>query len=236
MYQLLCKPWKPAIEEEKIIKLVLKNINPPLVSQLRSSRVTSVDGLVCLGQQLEKDRENQLQCEQRRNVLKKTSKPAASESAVLPPNRENPVRPNLPCQNRSPQVYCWHCKGSHAPSTCPQRGTNKASSPRPSHQDAAITYHIQESHPTLGSLTHTSYPGATTTANSLPTPLESSLLCQLMVPLNTGPWKGAAILDSGSSYTLINENVWTGVKGHHDELKPWTRDPCTWQMKREDNL
>ncbi|XP_033958149.2 copper-transporting ATPase 2-like [Pseudochaenichthys georgianus] len=48
MYQSLCKRWKPNIDEEEIIKLILKNINPQLASQLRSSRVTSVDGLVRL--------------------------------------------------------------------------------------------------------------------------------------------------------------------------------------------
>lgn len=90
MYRSLCKHWKPQTEEEEILKMILKNINPQLASQLRSSRVTSVDALVRLGQQLEKDWENQLQYEQRKNILRKTPKPAASESAALSHNtREN---------------------------------------------------------------------------------------------------------------------------------------------------
>ncbi len=52
MYRALCKCWKPQIAEEEVIKLILKNINPQMASQLRSNGVTTVDGLVRLGQQL----------------------------------------------------------------------------------------------------------------------------------------------------------------------------------------
>jgi len=47
------------LEEDEVSKLIL-NINPQITSELRSKGVTFVDGLVCLGQQLEKDKENQL--------------------------------------------------------------------------------------------------------------------------------------------------------------------------------
>lgn len=43
MYPSLCKHWKSDIIEEEIIKLISKNINPQLASQLRSSRVVTVD-------------------------------------------------------------------------------------------------------------------------------------------------------------------------------------------------
>ena len=36
---------------------------------------------------------------------------------------------------------------------------------------------------------------------------------------------GTAILDTGSSYTLVNEKIWKGIKGQQDALKPWTRGP-----------
>ncbi len=225
MYQSLCKCWKPNIEEDEIIKLILKNINPQLASQLRSSRVTSVDGLVRLGQQLEKDRENQLQYEQRRGLLRKPSKPVAPESAALPPNRENPVQPSRLSHNRPLQVYCCRCKGSHAPASCSQWNSNRASSPRTSHQQAAKTSQIQEDPPTLGSLIHSSYLGETTSVNPSSLPLQSPLPCPLMVPLNIGPWTGTAILDTGLSYTLINEDVWKGMRAQQDALKPWTRGP-----------
>lgn len=83
----------------------MKNINPQLASQLRSSSVTSDDGLVCLGQQLEKDRENQLQYEQRKDLLKKISQPCNSETAAASPHRENPVQPTQPSHNQPPHVY-----------------------------------------------------------------------------------------------------------------------------------
>lgn len=64
MYQSLCTRWKSDIEEE-IVKLILKNINPQLVSQLRSSRL--VDALVHLGQQLEKGKPAAIRIEKKLN-------------------------------------------------------------------------------------------------------------------------------------------------------------------------
>ncbi|KAI3356859.1 hypothetical protein L3Q82_003342 [Scortum barcoo] len=219
MYQSLCKRWKPNIQEDEIIKLILKNINPQIASQLRSSGVTSVDGLVRLGQQLEKDRENQLQYEQRKNLLKKPSRAVASEPAML-----TPKRPSHPSHNQPPQVYCWRCKGSHAPASCPQ-WTASRGPPRSSHQQAAKTSHVQESPATLGSLSSSSHLEAANPINSSTFSQEIALPCQLMVPLQIGPWDGIAILDTGSSYTLINEDVWTGLRARQDALKPWTRGP-----------
>ncbi|KAI3377210.1 hypothetical protein L3Q82_009122, partial [Scortum barcoo] len=173
MYQSLCKRWKPNIQEDEIIKLILKNINPQIASQLRSSGVNSVDGLVRLGQQLEKDRENQLQYEQRKNLLKKTSRAVASEPAML-----TPKRPSHPSHNQPPQVYCWRCKGSHAPASCPQWTASRGD---------------RSSLPVDG------------------TPADWTMGLE------------SAILDTGSSYTLINEDVWTGLRARQDALKPWTR-------------
>lgn len=221
MYQALCKRWKSDIEEEEIIKLILKNINPQLASQLRSSRVTSVDALVRLGQQLEMDRENQLHYKQRKN-LKKSPKSAASDPTVLAPNRENPVRQNQPGPNRPPQVYCLRCKGSHAPESCPQLHSNRvSSSPRPQQQHPDKSSYHQESHARLGSLVPQSHSGTVISVF----PSANTLPCQPLVPLSVGPWKGTAILDTGSSYTLISDSVWSGVKWQQDVLKLWTRGP-----------
>jgi len=83
MYRALCKRWKPQIDESEVIKLILKNINPQMASQLRSNGVTSVDGLVRLGQQLEKDKENQVQYEHRKKPWKlRTTSPAPSQLAI----------------------------------------------------------------------------------------------------------------------------------------------------------
>jgi len=48
MHQSLCKQWKPDIEEEEIIKIILENTNPQMASQLISSSVVKVDRLVRL--------------------------------------------------------------------------------------------------------------------------------------------------------------------------------------------
>lgn len=52
--------------EPEVVKMMLKNINPLLASQLRSSNVNTVEAMVRLGQQLAKDKENQRQYEQRK--------------------------------------------------------------------------------------------------------------------------------------------------------------------------
>ncbi|XDV18310.1 hypothetical protein PO909_024025 [Leuciscus waleckii] len=59
-YRALCNRWKPNLTETEVVKLILKNIKPHLASQLRS-RVTTVEELVKLGHQLEKDYEQKQQ-------------------------------------------------------------------------------------------------------------------------------------------------------------------------------
>lgn len=214
MYHSLCRRWKPQIEEEDIIKLIFKHINPSLASQLRSSRVTTVDELVRLGQQLERDRDNQHQYDQKRRVAA-TSRPADSRS---PPN-EPTVRQRTPNfnQNRPPQPSCWRCKGSHLPAACPHGGSNRTSSPQGPSPPAARPSAVQNSPATLGSLT-TSRPLREATASPPGRPLP----IQLRVPITLGHWHGAAILDTGSSYTLVNEKVWSEL---NETIQPWERGP-----------
>lgn len=63
MYRSLCYHWKPDIMEEAVIKLICRNINPRMASQLRG-RVKTVEELVILGLQLEKDKQSQTQNDQ----------------------------------------------------------------------------------------------------------------------------------------------------------------------------
>jgi hypothetical protein len=36
---------------------------------------------------------------------------------------------------------------------------------------------------------------------------------------------GKAVVDTGSTYTLLNEHIWNNVKAANDKLAPWTDDP-----------
>lgn len=61
-YRALCKRWKSTLTESEIVKIILKNIKRHLASQLRSW-VSTMEELVKLDHQLEKDYEQQLQYE-----------------------------------------------------------------------------------------------------------------------------------------------------------------------------
>lgn len=154
---------------------------------------------------------------------KRTFKPAAPVSAALPPSQENPVRPSQTSPTQPAQAFCWRCKGSHAPKSCARWKPNTAGFPKPPQQPDAGPYHDPDRQGTLSALTHSGDLGTSISVKPFTLPSEKSPPLQLMVPLNIGPWRGIGLLDSGSSYTLINENVWTGVKGEHDVLQPWTR-------------
>ena len=73
-----------------------------MASQLRG-RVTTVDGLVRLGQQLEKDRASQTNYEQRTKKIVKQKEKVEMFIANAPPPQKD---------NISHVVYCWRCKGS----------------------------------------------------------------------------------------------------------------------------
>ncbi len=48
---------------------------------------------------------------------------------------------------------------------------------------------------------------------------------QLIVPISIGKWKGGAFIDTGSSYTLLNDNLWQKRKAPTDKLNHWTEGP-----------
>lgn len=48
---------------------------------------------------------------------------------------------------------------------------------------------------------------------------------QLLVPISIDTWHGKAIVDTGSSYTLIHEYLWVELKGSKDDILPWEEGP-----------
>lgn len=102
-YRALCKRWNPNMADCDIVKMILKNTKPQLTSQLRG-RVNTVDELVYLGHQLERDLEQQMQYEQQKAYSRNM--------------HQQKVTPNKPVEK--PMVTCWRCKGQHPPGSCPQ--------------------------------------------------------------------------------------------------------------------
>ncbi len=194
-YRALCKRWKSNLTESEIVKMILKIIKAHLASQLRS-RVFTVDVLVKLGHQIEKDYEQQQRYE--------SSLPHIQQS-VLP-------RASLNRQLDKASVQCWCCKGHHSPGNCP-RFTSSFNQSFPQMQPSQSKRY--QSHPP-----NHNYAGLPTNnavsaiKNAFPfkkkhatNSIQGAVLQQLVIPINIGAWKGKAIIDTAASYTLLHESL-----------------------------
>lgn len=214
-YRALCKRWKPSLTESEMVKMILKNIKPYLASQLRS-RVSTVEELVKLGHQLEKDYVQQVQYEGRKDF-----KP--------PPTM--PQRPVSSQPVEKPQVQCWRCKGSHSPGNCPhfmsasnqpsvqQRPTNNKRFFQPMKSGGPPRQPATPSSNAVSATLEESTSTSSNTSNQL-----MAVPQQLVVPISIGPWRGKAIVDTGASYTLIHESLWTELNPPGN-LQAWTLGP-----------
>lgn len=222
-FRALCKRWNPSMADSDIVKMILKNAKPQLTSQLRG-RVNSVDELVRLGHQLEKDLEQQLQYEQN----KAYSRNLGLQQKGAPTNK--PVEKLF--------VTCWRCKGQHSPGSCPHylsstevpQSSNQPTSkhspghPKPGHQRGNMS---------VSSASQGSVKPEHITGKSRPffqhvqgkEPSDFFIPQQLIVPITIGSWHGKAILDTGASYTHVHESVWKGLSRPKEDLKAWIDGP-----------
>ncbi len=206
-YRALCKRWKPTLMDSELVKMILKNMNPYLASQIRS-RVNTVDELVKLGQQLEKDYEQQLQYEKR----------VSSKQPLSMPQRSISIRPA-----EKPLVQCWRCKGHHSPGSCPHFVSSQSTSQHPSSNSKRTTFPASKGTDPPGNRSvSATLPHKSPTTGKKPPPTEI-VPQQLVMPLCIGSWKGKAIVDTGASYTLLHENLWKELTSQ--KLHPWTQGP-----------
>ncbi|KAL2086441.1 hypothetical protein ACEWY4_017500 [Coilia grayii] len=204
-YRALCKRWRPAMADHEIVKLILKNAKPHLTSQLRG-HVATVDELARLGHQLEKDLEQQLEYEKRhagssqpKTMYKGSGK--ASEKA---------------------SVVCWRCNGHHAPGSCPQYQSGCQSTPKQARQASQTQASGSQGGKNTFSTVTTRKKGKHVKKIETPPPTFPK---QLVVPITIRSWFGKAIVDTGATFTLIQEDVWKDLKASGEELKPWLSGP-----------
>lgn len=216
-YRALCKRWKTTLTENEIVKMILKNIKPYLASQLRS-RVNTVEDLVKLGHQLEKDFEEQLRYEGRVGLKQQTN---LQKPQVTQPNR----------LAEKPPVQCWRCNGPHPPGNCPLYV-------HPSHQSSGqqqfpqgkYSHHSAKSggrpsnNTVAASGTSQSQAETQSISNTSRSIAFMTIPQQLVVPIRIGFWMGKAIMDTGASYTLIHENLMKQL-AIQDQLQPWSCGP-----------
>lgn len=145
-----------------------------------------------------------------------------------------------PADQARPPVLCWKCKGNHPPGSCPHYNSPDPSSKNSRQQ---VPKHPVTSQKLKGpsgngsvslvkskTFSHTRPPkqdtsGESNSSTTCDSPDISSSPQQLIVPVSIGSWHGKAILDTGSSYTLLHEYLWREVKMAKDNLQPWTEGP-----------
>lgn len=213
-YRALCKRWKATLTENEIVKMILKNIKPYLASQLRS-RVNTVEDLVRLGHQLEKDHEEQLRYEGRMGFKQQ----ANSQKQLSNRSAEKPF------------VQCWRCNGPHPPGNCPKYV--HPPSPQSSGQHQQHFTHEKYSHhsaksggrPSNNTVAASEIPQAQAETQKIPrSNAFMTIPQQLVVPISIGSWSGKAIVDTGASYTLIHENLMEQI-ANPLHLQPWSCGP-----------
>ncbi|KAL2079452.1 hypothetical protein ACEWY4_025196 [Coilia grayii] len=205
-FRALCKRWNPTLTESAIVKMILRNAKPQLCSQLRG-RVQTVDELVRLGHQLEKDLEHI-----------HDACPLTLEQSTPSPKRTSLVR------EEKPLVTCWRCKGQHSPGACPAYKSSSADQSKKGHNRKPT-----QSGGGNVSVSCTSSPGGTKKTRARTSVQQGSdeqMVPQLLVvPLSIGAWAGRAVVDTGASYTLLNEDVWKTLNRPQEDLKPWVKGP-----------
>lgn len=142
-----------------------------------------------------------------------------------------PPRPNSGQSVEMPQVQCCRCKGYRSPGNCPHFN------PAPSNQ-SSVQHRPPSNKRSFQPLKSGGPPHQTTTpsSNTVSATGSSSILKentttgfytpnqlitvpqQLVVPIRI------AIIDTGASYTLIHESLWTELQPQ-DNLQPWTLGP-----------
>ncbi|XP_073670965.1 uncharacterized protein [Paramisgurnus dabryanus] len=204
-YRALCRRWKADFTENEIVKMILKNIKPYLASQLRG-RVNTVEDLVRLGHQLERDHEQQLRYEGR----------LEHKQVKSLPNR----------QTEKPPVLCWRCNGQHSPGNCPmyappasqQSSGQQYNRSKPSHHSAKSGG--RSTNNTVAASSENTQPQRELQRNPAPMTIPQ----QLVVPVRLATWMGKAIVDTGASYTLIHESLLKQF-ATLEQVQQWTCGP-----------
>ncbi|KAL1268389.1 hypothetical protein QQF64_033752 [Cirrhinus molitorella] len=194
--------------------MILKNIKPYLASQLHS-RVSTVEELIKLGHQLEKDYEQQLRYEGR----------------MGPKQQSTSQRPSLNRPAEKIQVQCWRCSEQHLPGKCPHYISPQ--SPQSSGHQFASSKHPYSTPQTRGQSSNNSVNATRMqrpqsvikkASNSTSPNAPMTVPQQLVVPLSIATWTGKAIFDTGASYTLIHESLIKQL-ALPEQLHPWSSGP-----------
>lgn len=113
-FQALFKHWKKEATEDEVLKALLKAMNPCFASQLRG-RAQTVEELVRLGTQIERDYDHQ----RKYNQLQLSKSTTFDQNSQARKIKEVEPKAILPSEQRNPSLLCWRCHENHSPGSCP---------------------------------------------------------------------------------------------------------------------
>lgn len=216
-FQALFKRWKTDATDEEVVKALLKAMNPCFASQLRG-RVQTVDELVKLGTQLERDYNHQRKYNQLQ--LSKTGMCDQNVQARKTKEADSIINPLL--GHRNPSLLCWRCQENHSPGSCPTfkaslRGKSCEGQPQRSKdsQGRGQPSGLVSAYDTQRLLVD----------SNVDMKGGSTILRQLIVPLTVRNGYGKALVDTGATYTLLNIDLWNKLKSSNEQLDPWHGEP-----------
>lgn len=113
-----------------------------------------------------------------------------------------------------PGPFCRRCKQPHSPALCPQQQSAN-NQPKKDSTAAASGDSSKTNSPRLGTVSSISCgarpDGSLRSCSYLPG-AHNVIPHQLMVPVSISSWLGMAVLDTGSSNTLISEPLWERIR------------------------
>lgn len=220
-FQALFKRWKKEATDTEVLKALLKAMNPCYASQLRG-RAQTVEELVRLGTQLERDYDHKIKYNQLQ--LPKSS---FLDQHLSKKSKGVEVKSNLPPEHSLTSLLCWRCHENHSPGSCSK--FKAVLSGKQTGGQFQGTKEFQPQNQQRGMLsaydTQRFEKKDVSSGRKLDKRDGIKILRQLVIPMMVRNCSGKALVDTGATYTLLNVDLWNKIKEPNERLDVWHEGP-----------